>query len=68
MVAAALPANPSRVQTLTIIHHHGNDASTVVIEASTLRASVFMILPVDEWCTHTAGSIALFLLLCSGSN
>jgi hypothetical protein len=68
MVAAALPANPSRVQTLTRIHHHGNEAKTVVIDASTLRASVFMILLDDEWCTHTAGSIALFLLLCKGSN
>jgi hypothetical protein len=108
MVAAALPANPSRVQTLMRIHHHGNEASTVVTEANRLRASAFMMLPCllngekekqrkekrrksasrnffsfslflffsfshslflfSLFHAQTAGNIALFLLLCRGSN
>jgi hypothetical protein len=62
-VAAALPADPSRATTPVRIHHHGSEASTLATAASKLRTSCFMKLP-----HHTAGSIALALLLWRGSN
>jgi hypothetical protein len=37
MAAVVDPANPSRVRTLTTIHHHGSDAPTVMIVAMMLR-------------------------------
>jgi hypothetical protein len=43
-VAMALPADPSRADPMVRIHHHGNEASTVTIEASTLRISLRMVL------------------------
>jgi hypothetical protein len=55
------------------IHHHGNEASTVVMAAVTLRSCSFMVALVS-WrhgrraVAQTVGSIALALLLCSGSN
>ena len=68
-VAAALPANPSRAKTPVSIHHHGSEASTLAIRASKLRSSCFMdYLSQSRKRGYTVGSIALALLLWSGSN
>jgi hypothetical protein len=62
--AVADPANPSRERTIGIIHHHGNDASTVNSVDIRLRRIAFMGL----LGVYTIGNIALALLLCRGSN
>jgi hypothetical protein len=69
----ALPADPSRADATVRIHHHGSEASTVVMVAVTLRSSSFMVPLVSgrhnrRAGAQTVGSIALALLLCSGSN
>src|SRR5262249_49913459 len=42
LAAAALPADPSRAETLIAIHHHGSDAHTAATTASRLRSLSFM--------------------------
>ena len=46
MAALADPANPSRVRTLMTIHHHGNDAPTVMMVAMILRNTCMNLLKV----------------------
>ena len=70
-MAAAVPADPSKAKPPVRIHHHGNEASTVAIAAVTLRISCFMALlgcVLSLPAGYTAGSMALALLLCRGSN
>jgi hypothetical protein len=41
--APALPADPSRAETLTRIHHHGSEAPTVVNDVIKLRRTFFIL-------------------------
>jgi hypothetical protein len=74
VVAATLPADPSRAEKYVRIHHHGSEAPTVVMPVIQLRILSFTRLPIHfaeargSSKPHTTGNMTLALLLWRGSN